>query len=36
MISTLRGLLAALVLLALFPAADAAEIQGKSMTLPAT
>src|SRR4026208_692866 len=35
MISTLRGLLAALVLLALFPAADAAEIQGKSMTLPA-
>lgn len=36
MFSTLRGMLAALVLLALFPAADAAEIQGKSMTLPAT
>jgi len=33
---TLRGLLAGLLLLALFPTADATEIQGKSMTLPAT
>src|SRR5262245_31468358 len=36
MINVLRGMLAALVLFALFPIADAAEIQGKSMTLPAT
>jgi carboxymethylenebutenolidase len=36
MINALRGVLTALVLLALFPAADAAEIQGKTMTLPAT
>jgi carboxymethylenebutenolidase len=36
MFRTLRGVLAAIALLALFPAADAAEIQDKSMTLPAT
>jgi carboxymethylenebutenolidase len=36
MISALRGLLAALVLLALFPTVQAAEIAGKPMTLPAT
>ena len=36
MFNALRGVLTALVLLALFPAADAAEIQGKTMTLPAT
>jgi carboxymethylenebutenolidase len=36
MVGNLRGLLAGLFLLALFPAADAAEISGKPMTLPAT
>jgi carboxymethylenebutenolidase len=36
MTSILRGLLSALVLLALFPAAEAADIAGKTMTLPAT
>ena len=36
MIGALRLLLASLVLLALFPAVEAAEIAGKAMTLPAT
>ena len=36
MIGALRLLLASLVLLALFPAVEAAEIGGKTMTLPAT
>src|SRR5688500_11054616 len=36
MASGLRALLAVLVLLALLPAAQAAEISGKTMTLPAT
>ena len=35
MVAGLRALLAALVLLAFFPALEAAEIQGKTMTLPA-
>jgi carboxymethylenebutenolidase len=36
MVAGLRALLAALVLFAFFPALQAAEIQGKTMTLPAT
>jgi carboxymethylenebutenolidase len=36
MIGVLRALLASLVLLALIPAVEAAEITGKAMTLPAT
>ena len=36
MIGVFRGLLASLVLLALFPAVEAAEISGKAMTLPAS
>jgi carboxymethylenebutenolidase len=36
MIGALRGLLASLVLLALLPTVEAAEITGKAMTLPAT
>ena len=36
MIGVLRGLLACLVLFALFPTVQAAEIAGKTMTLPAT